>query len=565
MENQAFTDWKGKPINKTKHGGAKATYFIHFLVLATNIVYIPNMLNLVTYLHDRMHADIASSSTMVTNFVGATCAFALLGGFLSDSYISRFKTMLIFGPIEFLGLASLALQAHLPSLQPPKCDTVNEWNSCKKMSNLDASILYLSLYTVALGEGCLRSSMASFGGDQFDENGPIESQQKSSFFNWYTFDISLGGLLGLIFIVWIENNKGWDYGFGVSALVILFGLVSVASGFSFYRIQRPRGSPLTRLLQVIVAAFKKRKLSLPENTDDLHQLDIKEETFGMEVLSHTSGLEFLDKAAISHGSAGAWSLSTVSQVEETKIIIRMLPIFLSSLSCYLCVPLLLTFTVQQGNTMNTKLGKIHFSPASLMIIPQTFQIIFLVLYDTLFVPFARKFTGYRNGITQLQRISVGFISISFAMCVAALVERKRKRVAELNGLIDSSTEVPISVFWLGAQLFFIGISDVTSFVGLLEFFVEEASMGMKSMGTAIFYCLIGLSSLLATFVVEVVNKATRNGEEGMGWLDGNNLNKSHLDNFYWLLSIIGFMGLINYLYWAKKYVYRHDLRIQSLN
>ncbi|XP_028556315.1 protein NRT1/ PTR FAMILY 4.6 isoform X2 [Dendrobium catenatum] len=554
MENQAFTDWKGKPINKTKHGGAKATYFIHFLVLATNIVYIPNMLNLVTYLHDRMHADIASSSTMVTNFVGATCAFALLGGFLSDSYISRFKTMLIFGPIEFLGLASLALQAHLPSLQPPKCDTVNEWNSCKKMSNLDASILYLSLYTVALGEGCLRSSMASFGGDQFDENGPIESQQKSSFFNWYTFDISLGGLLGLIFIVWIENNKGWDYGFGVSALVILFGLVSVASGFSFYRIQRPRGSPLTRLLQVIVAAFKKRKLSLPENTDDLHQLDIKEETFGMEVLSHTSGLD-----------AGAWSLSTVSQVEETKIIIRMLPIFLSSLSCYLCVPLLLTFTVQQGNTMNTKLGKIHFSPASLMIIPQTFQIIFLVLYDTLFVPFARKFTGYRNGITQLQRISVGFISISFAMCVAALVERKRKRVAELNGLIDSSTEVPISVFWLGAQLFFIGISDVTSFVGLLEFFVEEASMGMKSMGTAIFYCLIGLSSLLATFVVEVVNKATRNGEEGMGWLDGNNLNKSHLDNFYWLLSIIGFMGLINYLYWAKKYVYRHDLRIQSLN
>ncbi|KAI0494233.1 hypothetical protein KFK09_024365 [Dendrobium nobile] len=430
MENQAFQIGKASLLTKQSMGEPKQlTSSIVILVLATNIVYISNMLNLVTYLHDRMHADIASSSTMVTNFVGATCAFALLGGFLSDSYISRFKTMLIFGPIEFLGLASLALQAHLPSLQPPKCDTVNEWNSCKKMSNLDASILYLSLYTVALGEGCLRSSMASFGGDQFDENDPIESQQKSSFFNWYTFDKSLGGLLGLIFIVRIENNKGWDYGFGVSALVILFGLVSVASSFSFYRIQRPRGSPLTRLLQVIVAAFKKRKLSLPENTDDLHQLDIKEETFGMEVLSHASGLEFLDKAAISHGSTGAWSLSTVSQVEETKIIIRMLPIFLSSLSCYICNPLLVIFTVQQGNTMNTKLGKIHISPTSLVIIPLTFQIIFLVLYDSLFTPFARKFIGYRTGITQLQRISVGIISMSLGMCVAALVERKRKRVA----------------------------------------------------------------------------------------------------------------------------------------
>ncbi|KAK8962319.1 putative peptide/nitrate transporter [Platanthera guangdongensis] len=551
MENLAFTDWKGKPINKIKHGGAKATYFIHFLVAATNMAFVPNMMNLVTYLHDEMHTEIASSSTMVTNFIGTTSAFALLGAFLSDSYITRFKSILIFGPIDFLGYALLAFQAHLPSLRPPKCDTINHWNTCKRVQNHNAAILYLSLYTIAFGEGCLRSSMASFGGDQFDDEDPLESPQKSSFFNWYTFDISLGAFIGLIFIVWIENNKGWDYGFTISALSVLLGVVSLASGFSFYRNQRPRGSPLTRILQVFVAAFRKRAINLPENADELHHLDIKGEIFGMEVLSHTIGLKFIDKAAIAHGNTSAWSLCTVSQVEETKILIRMLPIFVSSLSCYLCVPLLLTFTVQQGNTMNTKLGKINFSPASLMIIPVTFQLVFLVLYDLLFVPFARRITGYRNGITHLQRIGVGFLSISAAMCIAALVEGKRKRSAEL------------SVFWLGAQFFLIGVSDVTSFVGLLELFVEEASVGMKSMATAIFYCVLGLASLLSTFVVEVVNRATRHGKEGNGWLDGDDLNKTHLDRFYWLLSGLGFLGLLNYLYWAKKYVYRHDPRVRS--
>jgi hypothetical protein len=45
---------------------------------------------------------VSSSATTVTNFVGATSGFALIGAFLSDSYISRSRTILLFGPLEFL-------------------------------------------------------------------------------------------------------------------------------------------------------------------------------------------------------------------------------------------------------------------------------------------------------------------------------------------------------------------------------------------------------------------------------------------------------------------------------
>uniref|UniRef100_A0A0A9HRW0 Uncharacterized protein n=1 Tax=Arundo donax TaxID=35708 RepID=A0A0A9HRW0_ARUDO len=42
------------------------------------------------------------SQITVTNFVGATSGFALIGAFLSDSYITRSRTILLFGPLEFL-------------------------------------------------------------------------------------------------------------------------------------------------------------------------------------------------------------------------------------------------------------------------------------------------------------------------------------------------------------------------------------------------------------------------------------------------------------------------------
>jgi peptide/histidine transporter 3/4 len=237
------------------------------------------------------------------------------------------------------------------------------------------------------------------------------------------------------------------------------------------------------------------------------------------------------------------------KVEETKIVLRMLPLFISSMIGYISNPLLLTFTVQQGSMTNTRLGKIHISPATLFVIPITFQMLMLAVYDRFLVPFMRKRTGYACGITHLQRVGLGFASMIVASAVAAVVERKRKEAA-----------VQMSLFWLAPQFFLLGVSDVTSFVGLLEFFNSEAPKDMKSIGTALFWCELGLASWMGTFLVELVNKATRHGHH-RGWLEGTSLNNSHLDLFYWVVAVIGLLGFLNYLYWAKKYAYRHNPRM----
>ena len=269
----------------------------------------------------------------------------------------------------------------------------------------------------------------------------------------------------------------------------------------------------------------------------------------------------LDKAAVDTGKAGAWTLCSVTQVEETKIILRMVPIFLSAVLGYIPVPLILNFTVQQGNTMDTRLGAVHISPATLFVIPTVFQMVILVVYDRFIVPFLRRITGYVGGVTHLQRIGIGFLSTIVATGIAALVEAKRKKVAEDSGLVDATTGIPMSVFWLTIQYFLLGVVDVTSFVGLLEFFYSEASMGMKSIGSSIFYCILGVSAWLGSLLIQLANRFSRHSDGTGGWLDGTNLNKGKLDRFYWLLAVLEVVSLLVYGFFAWRYVYRNDQRV----
>ncbi|CAL4988406.1 unnamed protein product [Urochloa decumbens] len=558
--SSGLVDWRGRPVNTKKHGGVRASIFIHALVLLSNAANIANILNLVSYLRNSMHMDVARASTMASNFFAALQMFSIPAAFLADSYIKRFYTVLIFGPIEILGYILLAVQAHVPSLHPPPCNPGQQETTCESVHGSNLSLLLLGLYLIPIGDGAARACLPALGGEQFDISDPVEQRQEASFFNWYTFAVSTGGFMGLVFVVWVENSKGWDIGFIVCAICVLLGMLIWIAGFPLYRNQLPSGSPITRILQVLIAAFKKRNVKLPENSSELKQIN-QDDASAVEMLHRTEGFRCLDKAAVDTGKTGAWSLCSVTQVEETKIILRMVPIFLSSVLGYIPVPLILNFTVQQGNTMDTRLGAIHISPATLFVIPTVFQMVILIVYDQFIVPFLRRITGYVGGVTHLQRIGIGFLSATVATGIAALVEIKRRKVAEDNGLMDATTGIPISVFWLTVQFFLLGIVDVTSFVGLLEFFYSEASMGMKSIGSSMFYCILGVSAWLGSLLIQLANRFTRHSDGTGGWLDGTNLNRGKLDRFYGLLSVLELVSLFIYMFFARRYVYRNDQKV----
>lgn len=66
--------------------------------------------NLITYVFTEMHFPLSKSANIVTNFVGTIFLLSLLGGFLSDSYLGSFWTMLIFAFVE---LSVISLSVHI--------------------------------------------------------------------------------------------------------------------------------------------------------------------------------------------------------------------------------------------------------------------------------------------------------------------------------------------------------------------------------------------------------------------------------------------------------------------
>lgn len=58
--------------------------------------------NLVTYLINTMHLPSSTSANVVTDFMGTSFLLCLLGGFLADSFLGRYKTIAIFSIIQTL-------------------------------------------------------------------------------------------------------------------------------------------------------------------------------------------------------------------------------------------------------------------------------------------------------------------------------------------------------------------------------------------------------------------------------------------------------------------------------
>lgn len=228
----------------------------------------------------------------------------------------------------------------------------------------------------------------------------------------------------------------------------------------------------------------------------------------------------------------------------------MLPIILSTVFMNTCLAQLQTFSIQQSTTTNRKIGSFEMPAPSIPIIPLLFMFILIPLYDQIFVPLARKFTGIPTGITQLQRVGVGLVLSAISMAVSGIIETHRKNVAIKHDMVDSPGPLPISIFWIGIQYAIFGVADIFTLVGLLEFFYAESSSGMKSLGTAISWCSFAFGYYTSTVVVNVVNKVSG------GWLASNNLNRDKLEYFYWLLAGLSVVNFGVYLLCASWYKYK---------
>lgn len=161
---------------------------------------------------------------------------------------------------------------------------------CHKPRKVHEVVFFLTIYLISLGSGGHKPSLESFGADQFDDDHPEERRQKLSFFNWWNYGLCSGLLVAVTLIVYVQDHVSWGVADIILTSIMAFTIVIFCSGMPFYHFRTPSGSPLTPMLQVLVAAITKRNLPYSSSPSQLYEVPKSVMTRG-RLLCHTKNLK----------------------------------------------------------------------------------------------------------------------------------------------------------------------------------------------------------------------------------------------------------------------------------
>ncbi|XP_019099987.1 PREDICTED: protein NRT1/ PTR FAMILY 8.4 isoform X2 [Camelina sativa] len=491
-------DIYGNPPLKQKTGNWKACPFIFANECCERLAYYGIAKNLITYFTNELHETNVAAARHVMTWQGTCYITPLIGALIADAYWGRYWTIACFSAIYFTGMVALTLSASVPGLKPAECIG----SLCPPATTVQSTVLFSGLYLIALGTGGIKPCVSSFGADQFDKTDPSERVRKASFFNWFYFTINVGAFVSSTVLVWVQENCGWELGFLIPTVFMGLATISFFFGTPLYRFQKPKGSPITRVCQVLVAAYRNFNLKFSE--DQCAGFLTKPQLYPKE------------KPNLIHGSS------------------------------------IYTLFVQQGRSMKRTIGSFEIPPATLGMFDTASVLISVPIYDRLIVPFVRRFTGLAKGFTELQRMGIGLFVSVLSLTFAAIVETVRLQLARDLDLVESGDTVPLTIFWQIPQYFLMGTAGVFFFVGRIEFFYEQSPDSMRSLCSAWALLTTTLGNYLSSMIITVV--AYLSGKDC--WIPSDNINNGHLDYFFWLLVCLGFVNIPVFVFFSVKYPHK---------
>ncbi|EMS48282.1 Peptide transporter PTR2 [Triticum urartu] len=542
--------------------------------------------NLVTYLTGVLGQSNVAAATNVSTWQATCFLMPLAGAVVADSYWGRYRTMVVSFFIGVAGMLMAALSAYLPLLV--KNGVLFRGLTSSNIVSVQEFLLFLGLYMIAVGLGGLRPCLMSFGADQFDDGDPVERAMKGSFFNWYVFNMSCASLMSSNGIVWMQDRYGWAVGLTIPAVVLVVGLSCLVAASRRYRYQRTRGSPLTRVCQVVVAAVRKFRVELPADSSLLYDMPPEDDPAmkGVRRIEHTTDLRSVaailrgllvaactllapihhsrwicclfaqilrqgrhcrgfgqgggdgsrsDAAAAQpvetlHGDAGRGAQD--SRADAADLGDRRL------LLCHGDAGLLHIRRARHGDGRHRRLrarpARVHAH----------------LRYTHSNRPGPALRPGLRSGCQEAHGSGEGNLGAAedlLTMTAAALLETARLRAAKASPLAPNTT----SLLWQAPQYALEGVGELLATIGQLDFFYSQAPATMKTVCTALGLLAVAAGGYLSSFLLTALQWATARGG-GPGWIP-DDLNEGHLDRFFWMMAGLGCLNLMAFGSFARMY------------
>ncbi|XP_059503511.1 solute carrier family 15 member 2 isoform X2 [Stegostoma tigrinum] len=348
---------------------------------------------LTLYFTNFLHWDDDLSTAIYHAFSGLAYFTPVLGAVIADSWLGKFKTIIILSVVYIIGHIVKSVGA-IPTVGDQTIHVV---------------LSMLGLFLIALGTGGIKPCVAAFGGDQFEEK---QASERSRFFSFFYLSINAGSLLSTIITpilradVQCFGGDCYALAFGVPAALMVIALVVFVSGSVLYKKLPPQGNMLVKVCSCIGFSignrWRHRSKIYPRRE---HWLDWAREKYPKHL------------------------------IEEIKMVTRVL--FL-----YLPLPMFWALFDQQGSRwtlqaagMNSNFGGFVIQPDQMQTINPLLIIIFIPIFDMGIYPLLRK---CKINLTPLRRMTIGMVLAAMAFVAAAIVEiRVQKTVMPEPGAKES--------------------------------------------------------------------------------------------------------------------------------
>lgn len=243
----------------------------------------------------------------------------------------------------------------------------------------------------------------------------------------------------------------------------------------------------------------------------------------------------------------------MEQVESLKSLFRILQMWSTGLVLLLCLSNPGQYFALEAITMDRHITKNFEIPAaSASFVTILSLTIWIAFYDRVLVPLLAKYTGKPNGLNLKLRMGIGLVLGCASMALSAIVAGIRRRLAIEEGLEDQpDAVVSMSVYWMFPQYVLLGLAEAFNAVGQMEFFYCHFPKTMSSFALAFFNLELAISGLMGAALTNLVDSITsRGGQES--WLS-NNINKGHVDYYFWLLTGLSVANFIYFLVCCRNY------------
>lgn len=227
---------------------------------------------------------------------GACYVMPLVGGYVSETYLGRYKTILLFCLVYVVGL-SLMVVGSIPD-------------------NATPLIVFPAIYVISVGTGGIKPNVSTFGADQFDDRYSQDRLEKESFFSWFYWSINIGSAFSFTLISYVcqygipglgGENWGFFWGYLMVTISMVAAVIIYISGTPKYNCEKgmPQGSVVGTTVSIYWNAYWVNRNA--DCGEDMHSLDRARVEFGG---NHTG-----------------------NQVQCVKLVTRLLP-FLGVFVCY---------------------------------------------------------------------------------------------------------------------------------------------------------------------------------------------------------------------------------------